>query len=157
MIVRQLIPSGYSDIACLRVARALMKTRPPLFYPIPYSEKSLKKNSLYNSSTEIYTLDEEVTNTQEYPQGVFTPITNCYVSTCRTGCYAPRCPNIGVAVDSQVRENSVAVRLTSNGKSYGSVNLTSLGTFLFADTDWYATTPHVYGVVYGIVHGHGTV
>ncbi|KAI9288028.1 CNH domain-containing protein [Umbelopsis sp. AD052] len=100
MIIKQLIPNGYSDAACLRVARSLMKMEPPLFFPTSYAEKSLKKNSIYNSSNEIYTLDEASSPDKQYPQGIFTPITNCYVSTCRTGCYAPRCPNIGVAVNS---------------------------------------------------------
>lgn len=104
MIIKQLIPNGYSDAACLRVARSLMKTEPPLFFPTSYAEKSLKKNTIYNSSSEIYTLDEASSSKQQHPQGVFTPITGCYVSTCCIGCYAPRCPNIGVAVNTQVRE-----------------------------------------------------
>lgn len=91
-----------------------MKTSPQLFYPISYSEKSLKKNTVYNSSNEFYTLNETAQQEREYPQGVFTPITNCYASTCRTGCYSPRCPNRGVAVDIQVRPILVSARLALN-------------------------------------------
>jgi hypothetical protein len=72
-----------------------MHTKPQLFMPIPYSEKSLLKNTVYDSPDEIYTFDED-TGDQEYPYGIYTPLTPCYVRGCVPGgggCYAPRCPN----------------------------------------------------------------
>ncbi|KAJ2965113.1 hypothetical protein NQZ79_g158 [Umbelopsis isabellina] len=123
-IIKQLIPNGYSDAACLKIARTLMKTAPPLFYPIPYSEKSLKKNTIYNLSSEIYTLEESVQHGNEYPQGVFTPITNCYVSTCRTGCYAPRCPNARVAVNPQETANNLQRHMSMASSMASSMDTT---------------------------------
>ncbi|KAG2185648.1 hypothetical protein INT44_002441 [Umbelopsis vinacea] len=93
--LRALLPEQFTNAQCLKVAKALMHTKPQLFMPIPYSEKSLLKNTVYDSPDEIYTFDED-TGDQEYPYGIYTPLTPCYVRSCVPaggGCYAPRCPN----------------------------------------------------------------
>jgi hypothetical protein len=94
-----------------------MHTTPQLFRPISYSEKSLLKNTVYDSPDEIYTFDEDVGD-EEYPYGVYTPLTSCYVRGCVRadgGCYAPRCPNrpsrreVLVVVNDTTNEVSVMV------------------------------------------------
>jgi hypothetical protein len=93
--LKALLPEHFTNAQCLKVAKALMHTKPQLFVPIPYSEKSLLKNTVYDSPDEIYTFDEDVGD-EEYPHGVYTPLTPCYVRGCVRadgGCYAPRCPN----------------------------------------------------------------
>lgn len=76
------------------MARSLMHSVPPLFTPVAYSDKSLKKNTFYDSSTEIYSLLED-----EVSQGLFVPFLDCYTPSCirgsSNGCYAYRCPNRG--------------------------------------------------------------
>ncbi|KAI8091144.1 CNH domain-containing protein [Gilbertella persicaria] len=83
-----------------RMARSIMHSSvPPLFYPVTYSDKSLKTNTLYDSDKEAYTLCEEYVyyDTRQYPQGLFTQLTHCYSPLCTRGntleCYAPTCPN----------------------------------------------------------------
>ncbi|EIE89601.1 hypothetical protein RO3G_14312 [Rhizopus delemar RA 99-880] len=91
-IVRSFLPSGSPNSTYLKIARALTKTNPPLIIPTPYSEKSLRKNKLYNSTSEIYTL--VITN--EKIEGVYTPLARCYSMSClpgQPGCYSPLCPN----------------------------------------------------------------
>lgn len=73
-----------------------MRTSPPLVGPISYSEKSLKRNTLYESANEIYTLIDDTIDTRTLPQSVLTPLTSCYTQFClpgQGGCYAPCCPN----------------------------------------------------------------
>ncbi|KAI7848144.1 CNH domain-containing protein [Circinella umbellata] len=93
-LIQSFSPGGISDTNALMVARALVRTKPPLIGPISYSEKSLKRNTLYSSEYEVYTLLDD--DDPEIPQGVFTPLTRCYTQAClpgQGGCYAPLCPN----------------------------------------------------------------
>ncbi|KAF7721428.1 RHO1 GDP-GTP exchange protein 2 [Apophysomyces ossiformis] len=94
-IMRDIFPEGRPDGFYRKMARALMHTSPPLIAPILYSEKSLKKNTLYDSPDEIYTLVEE-TLREGLPQGVYSALATCYNPFCEPGeggCYAPCCPN----------------------------------------------------------------
>lgn len=82
------------------LARLLMQMEEPaLFSPIAYSDKSLKNNTLYDSSQEAYTLNEWSEN--EAPaQSLIMPLMDCYTPLCvkgvSNGCYAPTCPNRGL-------------------------------------------------------------
>lgn len=72
-----------------------MHTTPQLFYPIHFSEQSIKKKTVIDSPNEAYTFDEDATES-DIPHGVLTVLTKCYVRDCLPGgggCYAPRCPN----------------------------------------------------------------
>lgn len=72
-----------------------MHSRPVLFEPVHYSQKSLITGTVYNSPDELYTFDEDA-NDDDVPRGVFTVLTKCYTYGCdpeQGGCYAPRCPN----------------------------------------------------------------
>ncbi|KAG0169322.1 RHO1 GDP-GTP exchange protein 2, partial [Apophysomyces sp. BC1021] len=94
-IMRHIFPDGRPDGFYRKMARALMHTSPPLIAPILYSEKSLKKNTLYDSPDEIYTLVEG-TLQEGLPQGVYSVLAPCYTPFCGSGeggCYAPCCPN----------------------------------------------------------------
>ncbi|KAI8342611.1 CNH domain-containing protein [Chlamydoabsidia padenii] len=90
-IVSGILPSGLPDGIYLKVTRALMHTSPPVICPITYSEKSARRNTLYQTNHEVYQLVED-----GIPQGVYTPLTRCYTHFClpgQGGCYAPCCPN----------------------------------------------------------------
>ncbi|KAI8339872.1 CNH domain-containing protein [Chlamydoabsidia padenii] len=90
-IVRSILPSGLPSSFYLKVTRALMHTCPPVICPITYSEKSARRNTLYQTNHEVYLLVDD-----EIPQGVYTPLTRCYTHYClpgQGGCYAPCCPN----------------------------------------------------------------
>ncbi|KAL0094792.1 CNH domain-containing protein [Phycomyces blakesleeanus] len=94
-IIRILLPTGLPEGLYSKVARALMHIKPPLIIPLAYSEKSQRRNTLYNSSSEVYDLVEE-TIQQGIPQGIYTPLTPCYTNTClpgQGGCYSYSCPN----------------------------------------------------------------
>ncbi|KAI9270472.1 CNH domain-containing protein [Phascolomyces articulosus] len=107
-LIQSFLPGGISDTSALLVARALVRTTPPLIGPISYSEKSLKRNTLYSSEYEVYTLLED--DDPEIPQGVFTPLTHCYTQSClpgQGGCYAPLCPNR--ALDEEDEEDDTLV------------------------------------------------
>ncbi|CEI92519.1 hypothetical protein RMCBS344292_06775 [Rhizopus microsporus] len=82
---------GLPEPYCICIANTLMKTTPPLFEPIHYSQKSIIQGSLYPD--EYYTLNEDMTD--EMPQGILTGLLGCYTPNCHPneGCYAPRCPN----------------------------------------------------------------
>lgn len=93
--MRELLPSDLRPILYRKVARALMHISPPLISPVSYSEKSMRKNTLYDSPYEVYTIVEE-TMEIGYAQGVYTAISPCYTYGCNPetgGCYAPMCPN----------------------------------------------------------------
>lgn len=96
-MIQSILPGGTSHAIALQVARAFVRTSPPLVSAISYSEKSLKRNTLYESAKEIYTLNGETADhSLLLPQGVFTPLTPCYTQFClpgQGGCYAPCCPN----------------------------------------------------------------
>lgn len=90
-----------------------MKTHPPLIAPIPYSEKSVRKNKLYNSTNEIYTL---LTTDQEI-HGVYTPLTRCYSISCLPGqseCYSPLCPNRLLQQPENIQQKLVAPSVGSS-------------------------------------------
>lgn len=90
-----------------------MKTSPPLIAPIPYSEKSIRKNKLYNSASEIYTL----VTTNEKIQGVYTPLTRCYSTSCLPGqpeCYSPLCPNKMLQQQDSAQQKLTAPSIASS-------------------------------------------
>ncbi|KAI8388203.1 uncharacterized protein BYT42DRAFT_559247 [Radiomyces spectabilis] len=90
LLPQQLTSKEYRNVAC-----AFFHATPPLIAPVPYSEKSIKKNTLYDSSKEIYTLVED-TIEKGIPEAVYLPLTTCYTPLCsfqQSGCYAPCCPN----------------------------------------------------------------
>ncbi|KAL0081610.1 CNH domain-containing protein [Phycomyces blakesleeanus] len=93
------VPEEY----CVKVATALMRGTPSLFKPVPYCQKSVMTNSVYNSPDEVYTFDEDA-RPNDLPIGVYTNLTKCYVYDClpdQGGCYAPRCPNKPVVIDEE--------------------------------------------------------
>ncbi|CAO3688875.1 unnamed protein product [Rhizopus microsporus] len=112
-LLRSFLPDSLATSIYLKVARALMKTHPPLIAPIPYSEKSVRKNKLYNSTNEIYTL---LTTDQEI-HGVYTPLTRCYSISCLPGqseCYSPLCPNRLLQQPENIQQKLVAPSVGSS-------------------------------------------
>ncbi|SAM07200.1 hypothetical protein [Absidia glauca] len=97
-IVRRLVPGNdKKDKVYRNIARSLMALGPPLFEPLPYSEKSLKKNKFYDTANEFYALKD---SPLELPQGVYPLLSQCYSPRCALGdgvykCYSPSCPNRG--------------------------------------------------------------
>lgn len=94
-ILRDLLNGEYRGVLYRKVARTLMRISPPLISPIAYSERSLKNNTLYDSSNEVYTIVES-TLQEGFAQGVFTAFCPCYSRECQPGqggCYSPCCPN----------------------------------------------------------------
>ncbi|CAO3610747.1 unnamed protein product [Cunninghamella blakesleeana] len=88
-ILNEKIPEAY----CINIANALMKSRPALFEPVHYSQKSLINGTIYNTRDEIYRLHED-----NISKGVMTSLTKCYTYGCKyekgkNGCYSPLCPN----------------------------------------------------------------
>jgi hypothetical protein len=74
-----------------------MYCTPRLIIPIAYSEKSIRKNKLYDSPTEMYTLVEETLEEKQEIGGIYTPLTRCYSTSClpgQPGCYSAYCPNL---------------------------------------------------------------
>lgn len=98
------------------LARLLMQVgTPPLFSPIAYSDKSLKNNTLYDSSKEAYTLNELAEN-EALAQSLVMPLMDCYTPYCvkgvSSGCYAPTCPNRGLQL--LVKSNVINKELQRN-------------------------------------------
>ncbi|KAG2192246.1 hypothetical protein INT47_010047 [Mucor saturninus] len=94
-IIRSFLPEGLGKAVYLDIAQCLMYCKPPLIVPIAYSEKSFRKNKVYDSATEMYTLVEETLDVEEI-QGIYTPLTQCYSISClpgQPGCYSAYCPN----------------------------------------------------------------
>ncbi|GAB5593532.1 RHO1 GDP-GTP exchange protein 2 [Umbelopsis nana] len=144
--LKALLPEHFTNAQCLKVAKALMHTKPQLFVPIPYSEKSLLKNTVYDSPDEIYTFDEDVGD-EEYPHGVYTPLTPCYVRGCVRadgGCYAPRCPNRPPRRDVPVVMNvgELQETLEAADVSEHRVSVHSQNSFEAADIIEEEDTPH---------------
>ncbi|KAK4519118.1 uncharacterized protein ATC70_009349 [Mucor velutinosus] len=86
---------GIPEAYCMHVANALMKSKPPLFEPIHYSQKSIIQGTVFNSPDEYYTLPEDMLD-EDVPAGILTSLLECYTFDClpgKGGCYAPRCPN----------------------------------------------------------------
>ncbi|KAI8336829.1 hypothetical protein BC941DRAFT_353736 [Chlamydoabsidia padenii] len=101
-IIRGLVPMDYKkDNVYRNIARSLMALDPSIFEPLPYSEKSLKKNKFYDSASEFYTLKDSVIESGEkvFAQGVYPLLSRCYSPRCYPGgddiykCYSPNCPN----------------------------------------------------------------
>lgn len=89
-----------------------MNCKPPLIVPIAYSEKSLRKNKIYNSVNEMYTLVEETLDIDDEIQGVYTPLTRCYSVSCLPGqpnCYSSCCPNKSSSDDQSVKQPTVSI------------------------------------------------
>ncbi|KAI8973328.1 CNH domain-containing protein [Mycotypha africana] len=126
----------------LSVAQSLMYCDPPLIVPIrEISEKSVRKRKIYNSPTEMYTLstastaivkdddddeeedEEEEDNDDEDEdvksrrfQGVYTPFTRCYSSSCLPGqpdCYSVSCPNKLYSLNGPIFKKLTAAGNTS--------------------------------------------
>lgn len=83
------------------LARLMMHIEEPtLFSPIAYSDKSLKNNTLYDSSKEAYSLNDCLDDDNaEFAQSLIMPLMDCYTPLCvkgiSNGCYVPTCPNRG--------------------------------------------------------------
>ncbi|KAI8332877.1 hypothetical protein BC941DRAFT_462781 [Chlamydoabsidia padenii] len=101
-ILRALIAEDFKDKFYRNLGRTLMALDPPLFEPLPYSEKSLKKNVFYDSLNEFYTLKESTLalGPEGLAQGVSYPLSRCYAPRCSPDrgddfnlCYSPCCPN----------------------------------------------------------------
>ncbi|CAO3630233.1 unnamed protein product [Cunninghamella blakesleeana] len=80
-ITRGIVGVGYKDKFYRNLCRSLMALDPPLFEPVPYSEKSLKKNNFYDSEHEVYTLMDK----EGLAQGVYFLLTKCYSPKCEFG------------------------------------------------------------------------
>lgn len=96
-MIQSILPEGLGDSMYLDIAQCLMFCTPRLIIPIAYSEKSIRKNKFYNSANEIYTLVEDTLNSEEEIQGIYTPLTPCYSTSClpgQPGCYSAYCPNL---------------------------------------------------------------
>ncbi|KAI8092625.1 uncharacterized protein BX664DRAFT_384169 [Halteromyces radiatus] len=96
-IIRSLVSEGYKDKFYRHIARTLMNLQPPLFEPLPYSERSLKKNTFYDTSKEFYTLNESTLGLGRdgLAQGIYYPLSRCYTPRCtgNDACYSPCCPH----------------------------------------------------------------
>ncbi|CAO3590148.1 unnamed protein product [Absidia cylindrospora] len=99
-IIRALVSEGYKEKFYRNLGRTLMALDPALFEPLPYSEKSLKKNLFYDSATEFYTLKESTLalGQEGLAQGISYALSRCYAPRCFPGddfnpCYSPCCPN----------------------------------------------------------------
>lgn len=95
-IIRSFLPEGLGESMALEIAQSFMFCKPRLIVPIAYSEKSIRKNKVYDSPNEIYTLVEETLELEEPIQGIYTPLTRCYSTSClpgQPGCYSAYCPN----------------------------------------------------------------
>ncbi|OBZ90228.1 Rho1 guanine nucleotide exchange factor 1 [Choanephora cucurbitarum] len=93
-IIRGFSLPGLGDRLYLDIAQTLMYCKPSLIVPIDSSEKSIRKNKVYDSPTEMYTLVESSLDKQIH--GVYTPLTRCYSMSClpgQPGCYSASCPN----------------------------------------------------------------
>lgn len=86
---------GIPEAYCILVANALLKSEPPLFQPVHYSQKSIIQGTVFNSPDEYYTLPEDMVD-EDVPTGILTALLECYTYDClpgKGGCYAPKCPN----------------------------------------------------------------
>ncbi|EPB91562.1 hypothetical protein HMPREF1544_01484 [Mucor circinelloides 1006PhL] len=86
---------GIPEAYCILVANALLRSKPPLFQPVHYSQKSIIQGTVFNSPDEYYTLPEDMMD-EDVPTGILTALLECYTYDClpgKGGCYAPKCPN----------------------------------------------------------------
>lgn len=86
---------GIPEAYCMLVANALLRSKPPLFQPVHYSQKSIIQGTVFNSPDEYYTLPEDMMD-EDVPTGILTALLECYTYDClpgKGGCYAPKCPN----------------------------------------------------------------
>ncbi|CAO3589804.1 unnamed protein product [Absidia cylindrospora] len=134
-ILGEKIPEGY----CIKVANALMHSRPGLFEPVHYSQKSLITGTVYNSPDELYTFDEDA-GPDDVPRGVFTALTKCYTYGCdpeQGGCYAPKCPNKQDVFEEEFLSGSSLSR-QSSVRSNSSINA---NTSSYPHTAWAERAP----------------
>lgn len=122
-----------------------MALDPALFEPLPYSEKSLKKNLFYDSATEFYTLKESTLALGQdgLAQGIAYPLSRCYAPRCLPGddinsCYSPCCPNKTEPRQSQQQQHqqqhSLPLSSLSNLRNHVH-RTTSLGSSLASSHD----------------------
>ncbi|KAG2229932.1 CNH domain-containing protein [Thamnidium elegans] len=125
-ILCNILPNDWTREDYKRMARSLMHSVPPLFTPVAYSDKSLKKNTFYDSSTEIYSLLEN-----EISQGLFVPFLDCFTPSCikgsSNGCYANICPNRGA---QRLSKHSIVNKELQRNISLCSSNASSQDTFV---------------------------
>lgn len=87
--MRSYLPADLNDSIYLEFTQAYVQSSPPLIKAIDSTE-----NKIRDASTNMYTLIEDVFETEI--QGVYTPLTPCYSTSClpgQPGCYSPSCPN----------------------------------------------------------------
>lgn len=125
---------GIPEAYCILVANALMKSKPPLFEPIHYSQKSIIQGTVFNSPDEYYTLPEDMMD-EDVPTGILTGLLECYTFDClpgKGGCYAPRCPNkpdvFALEFDSQDAAASATTATKSRPQSDTASNSTTSAT-----------------------------
>jgi hypothetical protein len=105
-----------------------MHSRPGLFEPVHYSQRSLITGTVYNSPDEIYTFDEDA-GPNDVPRGVFTALTKCYSYKCdpqQGSCYAPQCPN---------KKENFEMEFTVSFSNLP-IFICTLTFFFFFDLDW---------------------
>ena len=98
-----------------------MYCKPSLIVPIDSSEKSIRKNKVYDSPTEMYTLVESSLDKQIH--GVYTPLTRCYSMSClpgQPGCYSASCPNKVYSLNGTIFKKPAKSVLSSS--SHDTVN-----------------------------------
>ncbi|KAL0142361.1 CNH domain-containing protein [Mucor lusitanicus] len=110
---------GIPEAYCILVANALMKSTPPLFEPVHYSQKSIIQGTVFNSPDEYYTLPEDMMD-EDVPTGILTGLLECYTFDClpgKGGCYAPRCPNKPDVFALEFNVQDTAATTTTAAKS----------------------------------------
>lgn len=113
--MKAIVPFYLKDGQYKEVARLFMHTSPPFISPTSYAEKSLRKNKLYTTASEIYTLIASDEDEERYPHGVYTPFSSCYSQTCTAGsigCYSLSCPNRLKRTSSMESDEQVSFLLT---------------------------------------------
>ncbi|KAI7872411.1 CNH domain-containing protein [Spinellus fusiger] len=136
-IIRHLLPTGLPNTLYRKMSRIFIHTTPPLIAAIVMPDISVKRNTIYNSTPEVYYLVEE-TIEQGMPQGIYTPLTPCYTNTClpgQAGCYAYTCPNREPIGTEKMKRASAIKRQDSAASSVASLQETTLSR------TWSATVP----------------
>ncbi|CDS05257.1 hypothetical protein LRAMOSA07786 [Lichtheimia ramosa] len=119
-IMKAIVPFDLKDGQYKEVARLFMHTSPPFIAPTSYAEKSLRKNKLYTTASEIYTLIASEEDEERYPHGVYTPFSSCYSQTCTAGsigCYSLSCPNRLKRTSSMESDEQQPVQRTKSNTS----------------------------------------
>ncbi|OZJ04399.1 hypothetical protein BZG36_02414 [Bifiguratus adelaidae] len=122
--LRALLPRNLPEDLPLKLARSMIHAHPPVFFPLPYSELSVKRHTVIDSPSELYSLFEDASE-ECLPQGVFVPLLNCYSSSCRASngpCYSPTCPNRGEPSGVDLRRQMSVTSLSSVSSSLDTQN-----------------------------------